>query len=114
MFDVDEEGLLSTISREYERVVNRCGVIDLSWKGKIEVKGPDADALMDYAIASPVPELGKIGSGMMLTREGRLLAPLMVFHHDRARSSYLCLTEPERESRDLYWYLSFESRKIFV
>lgn len=40
---------------------------------------------------------------MMLTREGRLLGPLMVFHHDNARSSYILLTEPERESRDLYW-----------
>lgn len=69
MFDVDDEGLLSTISREYERVVNRCGVIDLSWKGKIEVKGPDADALMEYAIASPV---GPVPDGANLVLDPRL------------------------------------------
>uniref|UniRef100_A0A1I7WRY2 DAO domain-containing protein n=1 Tax=Heterorhabditis bacteriophora TaxID=37862 RepID=A0A1I7WRY2_HETBA len=103
VFDIDEEGLLSTLTREYEMVTNKCGVIDMSWKGKIEVKGPDADAFMNYAIASQVPPLGKIGSGLMLTRQGRVFAPLKIFHHDDARSAFIVLTEPERESRDLYW-----------
>lgn len=67
------------------------------------MKGKDADALMDYVVAGEVPALGKIGSGVMLTRSGRLFAPLKIFHHDNARSAYLLLTEPERESRDLYW-----------
>ncbi|KAJ1370391.1 hypothetical protein KIN20_032105 [Parelaphostrongylus tenuis] len=39
VFDIDEEGMLSTVSREYEMVTNKCGVIDMSWKGKIEVRG---------------------------------------------------------------------------
>ncbi|CAI4222420.1 unnamed protein product [Auanema sp. JU1783] len=113
VFGVDDEGLLSTLSREYERVTNRCGVIDLSWKGKIEVKGKDAEALMEYAIAGPVPPLRKIGSGLMLTREGRLLSPLKIFHHDNARSAFILLTEPERESRDLFWLRKAAAEKDF-
>ncbi|PIO54162.1 hypothetical protein TELCIR_24481, partial [Teladorsagia circumcincta] len=52
VFDIDEEGMLSTLSREYQMVTNKCGVIDMSWKGKIEVKGEDSDALMNYAICT--------------------------------------------------------------
>ncbi|CAB3407825.1 unnamed protein product [Caenorhabditis bovis] len=99
----EDEGYLPTLIREYEMVTNKCGLIDLSWKGKIEVKGKDAEKLMDYALASKIPPLGKISSGVMLTRRGNILAPLMVFHHDRHRSAFILLTEPERESRDLYW-----------
>ncbi|KAK6026054.1 FAD dependent oxidoreductase [Ostertagia ostertagi] len=54
VFDIDEEGMLSTLSREYQMVTNKCGVIDMSWKGKIEVKGEDSDALMNYAICTQV------------------------------------------------------------
>ncbi|KAK6045805.1 FAD dependent oxidoreductase [Cooperia oncophora] len=103
VFDIDEEGMLSTLSREYQMVTNKCGVIDMSWKGKIEVKGQDSDALMNYAICTQIPPLGKIGSGLMLTRQGRLFAPLKIFHHDDFRSAFIMLTEPERESRDIYW-----------
>ncbi|ULU09600.1 hypothetical protein L5515_000269 [Caenorhabditis briggsae] len=100
---VQNEEYLPTLIREYEMVTNKCGVIDLSWKGKIEVKGRDAEKLMDYAIASQIPALGKISSGLMLTRHGGILGPMMIFHHDRQRSAFILLTEPERESRDLYW-----------
>ncbi|PAV88322.1 hypothetical protein WR25_07568 [Diploscapter pachys] len=102
-FSIDDEGMISTLQREYETVTNKCGVIDLSWKGKLEIKGPDAEALMDYAFASSIPPLGQIGSGVMLTREGRLFAPMKIFHHDKGRSAFICVTEPERESRELYW-----------
>ena len=71
-FSIDDEGMISTLQREYETVTNKCGVIDLSWKvffsrffifkkieifklqGKLEIKGPDVEALMDYAFASSV------------------------------------------------------------
>ncbi|VDO19271.1 unnamed protein product [Heligmosomoides polygyrus] len=113
IFDIDEEGMLSTLSREYQMVTNKCGVIDMSWKGKIEVKGEDADALMNYAICTQIPPLGKIGSGLMLTRQGRLFAPLKIFHHDNTRSAFIMLTEPERESRDIYWLRRAAAEKKF-
>ncbi|KJH45283.1 FAD dependent oxidoreductase [Dictyocaulus viviparus] len=113
VFDIDEEGMLSTLSREYEMVTNKCGVIDMSWKGKIEVKGKDADTFMNYAICTQIPSLGRIGSGLMLTRQGRLFAPLKIFHHDNTRSAFIIITEPERESRDIYWLRRAASEKKF-
>ncbi|KAE9418545.1 hypothetical protein Angca_007510, partial [Angiostrongylus cantonensis] len=113
VFDIDEEGMLSTVSREYEMVTNKCGVIDMSWKGKIEVRGEDADVFLDYAICNQIPPLGKIGSGLMLTRQGRLFAPLKIFHHDNTRSAFIMLTEPERESRDIYWLRRAAAEKKF-
>ncbi|EYB90726.1 hypothetical protein Y032_0215g2364 [Ancylostoma ceylanicum] len=111
VFDIDEEGMLSTLTREYQMVTNKCGVIDMSWKGKIEVKGEDAEALLNYAICTEIPPLGKIGSGLMLTRQGRMFAPLKIFHHDNTRSAFIMLTEPERESRDIYWLRRAASEK---
>ncbi|CAJ0576292.1 unnamed protein product, partial [Mesorhabditis spiculigera] len=111
--DFHFQGTLPSLIREYEMVTNKCGLIDLSWKGKIEVKGKDASELMEYAMAGPVPALGKIGSGLMLTRKGRLLAPLKIFHYDSARSQFMVLTEPERESRDLYWLRRAAAEKKF-
>ncbi|TKR93824.1 hypothetical protein L596_008206 [Steinernema carpocapsae] len=102
-FNVDDESPLSALTREYEMVVNRCGVIDLSWKGKIEIKGADATKLLDYVIANPIPKLGSITSGLMLTKSGRIMGPLKIFHHDSKRSQFIILTDPERESRDLHW-----------
>ncbi|KHJ91193.1 FAD dependent oxidoreductase [Oesophagostomum dentatum] len=112
-FNIEEEGILSTLSREYQMVTNKCGVIDMSWKGKIEVRGKDAEALLNYAICTEIPPLGKIGSGLMLTRQGRILAPLKIFHHDNTRSAFILLTEPERESRDIYWLRRAASEKKF-
>ena len=37
-------------------VTIRCGVIDMSWKGKLELKGPDAIELLEYAVAGEVRE----------------------------------------------------------
>lgn len=39
-------------------VTNKCGVIDMSWKGKIEVKGPDAQELLEYAVCGEVSGAG--------------------------------------------------------
>ncbi|VDM65441.1 unnamed protein product, partial [Strongylus vulgaris] len=103
VFGIGDEGILATLSREHQMVTNKCGVIDMSWKGKIEVKGEGAEALLDYALCSRVPALGKIRSGLMLTGQGRILGPLNIFHHDSKRSNFLVLTEPERENRDIYW-----------
>lgn len=41
-----------------QMVTNKCGVIDMSWKGKIEVKGPDAQELLEYAVCGEVSGVG--------------------------------------------------------
>jgi glycine cleavage system aminomethyltransferase T len=43
------------LAREYQVVTNKCGVIDLSWKGKIEVRGRDATPLMNFVLANEAP-----------------------------------------------------------
>uniref|UniRef100_F1KU54 Dimethylglycine dehydrogenase n=1 Tax=Ascaris suum TaxID=6253 RepID=F1KU54_ASCSU len=102
-FAVEDEAQLPSMIREYEMVTNKCGIIDLSWKGKIEVRGPDAEVFLDRILTNAVPPLAAITSGLMLTRRGNILAPLKVFHHDQYRTNFILLTDPERESRDLYW-----------
>ncbi|VDM37347.1 unnamed protein product [Toxocara canis] len=102
-FSVQDEPQLPSMIREYQMVTNKCGIIDLSWKGKIEVRGPDAEVFLDRILTNTVPPLAAITSGLMLTRRGNLLAPLRVFHHDQYRTNFILLTDPERESRDLYW-----------
>ncbi|KHJ87421.1 glycine cleavage T-protein [Oesophagostomum dentatum] len=49
----------------------------------------------------------------MLTKQGRILGPLKIFHHDNTRSAFLMLTEPERESRDIYWLRRSAAEKKF-
>ena len=48
-----------------QMVTNRCGVIDMSWKGKLELKGPDAIELLEYAVAGEVRGRGYGGFGVV-------------------------------------------------
>ncbi|VDD86525.1 unnamed protein product [Enterobius vermicularis] len=102
-FAVHDEPRLPSMIREYQMVTNKCGIIDLTWKGKIEVRGPDAKTFLERVLTTGVPSLGAIASSFMLTRRGNLLAPLKVFHHDQFRDQFILLSDPERESRDLFW-----------
>uniref|UniRef100_A0A158R5I5 Dimethylglycine dehydrogenase n=1 Tax=Syphacia muris TaxID=451379 RepID=A0A158R5I5_9BILA len=104
-FAVRDELRLPALIREYQMVTNKCGIIDLTWKGKIEVevRGPDAKAFLEKVLTNAVPPLGSITSSLMITRRGNLLAPTKVFHHDQFRDEFILLSDPERESRDLFW-----------
>lgn len=102
-FAVHDEPRLPAMIREYQMVTNKCGLIDLTWKGKIEVRGSDAKAFLERVLTNAVPRFGAITSGLMLTRRGNLLAPFRVFHHDQFRDEFILLSDPERESRDLFW-----------
>src|SRR3569832_1036867 len=56
-FPVAEENEMSTLAREYHKVKNACGVIDMAYRGKIEVRGADSQALLDYVCASKPAEV---------------------------------------------------------
>ncbi|VDK82046.1 unnamed protein product [Litomosoides sigmodontis] len=94
---------LPNMIREYELVSNKCGVIDLSWRGKIEVRGRDSAKLLSYVLANEPPQLGEVSSGLMLTKKGNIFGSLDLFHQDQHRSEFILLTDPERESRELNW-----------
>ncbi|VIO97081.1 dimethylglycine dehydrogenase, mitochondrial precursor, putative [Brugia malayi] len=102
-FAAEYKDKLPNMIREYELVSNKCGVIDLSWRGKIEVRGKDSEKLLSYVLANEPPQLGEVSSGLMLTKKGNIFGSLDLFHHDQYRSEFILLTDPERESRELNW-----------
>ncbi|KAL3998911.1 FAD dependent oxidoreductase family protein [Acanthocheilonema viteae] len=102
-FAAEYKDKLPNMIREYELVSNKCGVIDLSWRGKIEVRGRDSEKLLSYVLASEPPQLGEVSSGLMLTKKGNIFGSLDLFHHDQYRLEFILLTDPERESRELNW-----------
>ncbi|VDO29530.1 unnamed protein product, partial [Onchocerca flexuosa] len=102
-FAAEYKDKLPNMIREYELVSNKCGVIDLSWRGKIEVRGKDSEKFLSYVLTNEPPQLGEVSSGLMLTKKGNIFGSLDLFHHDQYRSEYILLTDPERESRELNW-----------
>uniref|UniRef100_A0A158Q8A1 FAD-dependent oxidoreductase n=1 Tax=Elaeophora elaphi TaxID=1147741 RepID=A0A158Q8A1_9BILA len=103
-FAAEYKDKLPNMIREYELVSNKCGVIDLSWRGKIEVvRGKDSEKFLSYVLASDPPQLGEMSSALMLTKKGNIFGSLDLFHHDQYRSEFILLTDPERESRELNW-----------
>uniref|UniRef100_F1KV14 Dimethylglycine dehydrogenase n=1 Tax=Ascaris suum TaxID=6253 RepID=F1KV14_ASCSU len=102
-FASPNETILQSMIREYEMATTKCAIVDLTWRGKIEVRGPDSIILLDQVMTNTVPGLGSITSSLMLTRRGNILAPFTIFHHDQYKTNFILLTDPERESRDLYW-----------
>ncbi|VDK42197.1 unnamed protein product [Anisakis simplex] len=102
-FALPNETTLQTMIREYQTATTKCTIVDVTWRGKIEVRGPDSIAFLDQIMTNAVPELGSITSSLMLTRKGHILAPFTIFHHDQYKTNFILLTDPERESRDLYW-----------
>ncbi|VDK64984.1 unnamed protein product [Onchocerca ochengi] len=102
-FAAEYKDKLPNMIREYELVSNKCGVIDLSWRGKIEVRGKDSEKFLSYVLTNEPPQLGEVSSGLMLTKKGNIFGSLDLFHHDQYRSEFILLTDPERESRELNW-----------
>jgi sarcosine oxidase subunit alpha len=70
-----ESDWLQTVSREVNAVRSRVGVCDVSTLGKIDVRGPDAAALLDRLYANPIANLavGKVRYGLMLREDGLVM-----------------------------------------
>ena len=43
--------------REYDLVMNRVGIIDITPFAKFEIKGPDSAKLLDYLVANNLPKV---------------------------------------------------------
>lgn len=56
-FEVEHETPMSALAREYQRVTNKCGVVDLSYKGKLEIRGPDAEPFLDHLLTTTIPKV---------------------------------------------------------
>lgn len=120
-FTVAGESEMSTLAREYQKVTNNVGVVDLSYKGKIEVRGRDSVKFLEYLLASRLPEVcclgccpsnlkherffqfGGVAQSLMLTNSGRVLSAMKILHHDQfsQKGRFMLLTDPENELRDI-------------
>ncbi|XP_004586372.2 dimethylglycine dehydrogenase, mitochondrial isoform X2 [Ochotona princeps] len=89
------------VGHEYEQVMQRVGVIDLSPFGKFSVKGPDSVTLLDHLFANVIPKVGFTNISHMLTPRGRVYAELTVSH--QAPGEFLLVTGSGSELHDLRW-----------
>lgn len=67
-----EDDWLTTVNREVKSVRGDVGICDVSTLGRIEIQGPDAPALLDFAYANLFSTLapGKARYGVMLREDG--------------------------------------------
>lgn len=112
-FSVDEEPEEGARARNYQIVTNKCGLIDLAYKGKIEVRGVDAHPFLNYALTRTAPELNSLRETLMVSPKGRIISRVNVIHHDQHRSQFMLVGEPEHEYRDIRWLESVAREGVF-
>ncbi|WP_274609736.1 glycine cleavage T C-terminal barrel domain-containing protein, partial [Rhodobaculum claviforme] len=71
----DEDGWLPACTREVGYVRGAVGVADVSTLGKIELRGPDTGAFLDFVYANRVSTLapGRVRYGLMLREDGHVM-----------------------------------------
>lgn len=99
------------VGREYELVLNKVGVIDLTPFGKFEVKGKDATKFMDIMVANVLPKVGCTNISHMLSPRGRVYAELTV--STVSPEHYFLLTGSSSEFHDLRWLKDHASKGNF-
>jgi folate-binding protein YgfZ len=74
----------ASLSTDYETIVERCGLLDRSERGKLALAGPEAAAFLQGQVTNDVEALGP-GSGCyaaFLTPKGKMLGDLRVLVTD--------------------------------
>lgn len=89
------------VGREYDLVLNKVGIIDLSPFGKFEVKGKDAAEFLNVMVANVLPKVGCTNISHMLSPRGRVYAELTV--STLSPDHYFLLTGSSSEFHDLRW-----------
>ncbi|KAI4540107.1 hypothetical protein MJG53_020712, partial [Ovis ammon polii x Ovis aries] len=89
------------VGSEYQQVMQRVGVIDLSPFGKFNIKGQDSIRLLDHVFANVIPKVGFTNISHMLTPKGRVYAELTVSH--QSPGEFLLVTGSGSELHDLRW-----------
>lgn len=96
------------VRREYNQVMDKVGVIDLTPFGKFTVKGKDAIKLLDHLFANTIPKEGFTNISHMLTPRGRVYAELTVSH--LSPGEFLLITGSGSELHDLRWIEEFATQ----
>lgn len=99
-FRGEGESVDEALRREYKRVTEAVGIIDASYKGLIEVRGPDREDFLDHVLSFSPPNVGFMSEGLMLTPKGRIFSHCKLLHHEQ---NFLLVCSPEQESRNLRW-----------
>ncbi|KAG8131017.1 hypothetical protein E2320_017667 [Naja naja] len=89
------------VGREYQQVMEKVGVIDLTPFGKFSIKGSDSVKLLDRLFANVVPKVGFTNISHMLTFKGKVYAELTVSHLNPGE--FLLITGSGSELHDLRW-----------
>ncbi|XP_075694847.1 dimethylglycine dehydrogenase, mitochondrial isoform X1 [Rhinoderma darwinii] len=96
------------VRREYNQVIKKVGVIDLTPFGKFHVNGKDAITFLDHLFANTIPKVGFTNISHMLTPRGRVYAELTVSH--LSLGEFLLITGSGSELHDLRWIEEFATQ----
>lgn len=89
------------VGREYDMVMKRAGIMDLTPFAKFDVKGKDAGRLLDYLVANRLPKIGHSAVCHMLTPRGRVYAEITITR--MSDEHFFCITGSGSELHDLRW-----------
>ncbi|XP_014449795.1 dimethylglycine dehydrogenase, mitochondrial [Alligator mississippiensis] len=89
------------VGREYQQVVEKVGVIDLSPFGKFKIRGKDSVKLLDHLFANVIPKVGTTNISHMLTPTGKVYAELTV--SQLYPGEFMLITGSGSELHDLRW-----------
>ena len=94
------------IQAEHVAVRRDVGVFDVSHMGQIEVKGPDAAALLQLLLSNDLRRLPEGGAqyGVLCNEDGGVLDDL--FTYRLADCHFLTVTNAANHARDLAWFQS--------
>ncbi|XP_038068616.1 dimethylglycine dehydrogenase, mitochondrial-like [Patiria miniata] len=93
------------VGREYEMVMNRAGIIDITPFAKFEVTGKDVYRYLDNLLANKLPAVGRCTLCHMLSPKGRVYAEVTVSR--LADDKFLIITGSGVEFHDLRWMEDF-------
>src|SRR5262249_9728887 len=96
----------SGIREEHQAVRGHCGAFDVSHMGQIEVKGPDAAALLQRLVSNDVRRLPEGGAqySVCCREDGGVLDDL--FTYRLAELHFLTVTNAANHERDFAWFRS--------
>ncbi|XP_011617733.1 dimethylglycine dehydrogenase, mitochondrial isoform X2 [Takifugu rubripes] len=89
------------VGREYQLVMEKVGVIDLTPFAKFIVKGKDSNRLLDRLVANTLPKVGVTNISHMLTPAGKVFAELTITQ--LTPGEFLLITGSGSEGHDLSW-----------
>jgi aminomethyltransferase len=93
----------SGVKAEHKQVREKCGLFDVSHMGEVFVKGPDAEAFLQYATINNCAKLS-IGDGQytaMLNDDGGMLDDFILYR--TAEQEYLVCVNAANRDKDVKW-----------